>query len=221
MSTLPTHKKSPEELAKLRDALGVPGHTPAGQPAPPEPPPAPEPEPVAIPHLDPPAHAPSAPHEPKPVRSLKRSEREPVQSPRHATAPANSKLPDHRHSPEELAAIRRQGAIAAIKEGGFELPQAASKPVLALAYFLSIGGAAAPTLLRGLANLSESYQLGQAMSEGYHLLVAGTVASLPLAGYIALKRTQSRHHAAFVAITAFFALVFAVLHYFPQLRHGT
>lgn len=219
MSTLPTHKKSPEELARLRENLGIPAEfaEPEEQ-TPPQPPSAQAPEPV--PHLDVSSQPAHGPHEPKPVRSLKRSEREPVAVPHPEPAPS-SKLPVHRHSPTELTDLRRREAISSLKEGGFELPKSASKPLLALAYVLSIGGAASPTLLRGLASLTESYTLGLVMSEGYHLLVAGSLAALPVAGYIALKRTQSRHHAAFVAIIAFFALVFAVLHYFPQLRHGT
>jgi hypothetical protein len=223
MSTLPTHRKSPEELARLRDALGVPGPTP-DPPAPasePEPPPPARPGP--IPHLDPPSPPKSGPHEPKPVRSLKRSEREPAPAPhRPATASGPlSKLPDHRHSPEEIADIRRRSAIAAIQESTFELPRSASKPLLALAYFLAIGGAASPTLLRGLAKLTESLRLGLVMSEGYHLLLAGTIAALPLAAFIALKRTQSRHHAAILAAISVFAILFSLLHFFPALTYGT
>jgi K+-transporting ATPase A subunit len=29
------------------------------------------------------------------------------------------------------------------------------------------------------------------------------------------------HHAAFIAVLSLFVLVFGVLHYFPQLQHGT
>ncbi|MEO0017611.1 MAG: hypothetical protein RLZZ522_894, partial [Verrucomicrobiota bacterium] len=247
MSALPQHKKSPEELAKLRETLGIPPE--AGGPAPPSLPlplplPEPEPEPghpthhslkhveplvVPVPvlaapgggieHLAVPAEPPAVVLEAKPVRSLKRSERE-IRPHEARPAPAASKLPGHRHSEAEVAEIRRRSAIAAIAGGGFQLPQSARPPLLAAGYLLAIAGAAAPTLLKLLASLRESYTLGDAMSGGYHLLVACSLAALAVATYIYFKKTLSRHHAAFIAIIAVFALIFSILHYFPHLRYG-
>lgn len=249
MSNLPRQRKSPEELAKLRESLGMPppmaesqaiaaeppdlGPRPVHHPHSHHPPRPPEPvEPTLggsmapedpVPHLEPPDpnHA-TSPQEPKPVRSLKRSERlAPTDGPPRKATAAAGKLPGHRHSELELAEIRRRSAVAAIAEGGFELPQAASKPLLGLGYLLAIGGAAAPTSLQLLAKLTDSYNIGRSLSEGYHLLLAACLAALPLATYIALKKTQSRHHAAFIVSIAFFALIFSVLHYFPSLKHGS
>ena len=261
MSDLPRHKKSPAELAKLRESLGIPPDS--GSPADPaEPvaatppvdlptahgprthhslkrseriePPAPEPVIVAqvpvleapggaIEHLAVPAPETVATHEPKPIRSLKRSERMggPVSLPQQRPAPVDSRLPGHRHSTDELLEIRRRSAVAAIAEGGYLPPQAATKPLLIAGYVLAIGGAAAPTLLKLLAKLTDSYTLGLALSGGYHLLLVGALAALPIAVFIYLKKTLSRHHAAFMAVTALFALIFATLHYFSQLLYGT
>lgn len=240
MSNLPRQKKSPEELARLRESLGMPPpmeeslataaeppHPAHQTPRHPEwsevPPGGPMIREEPVPHLEPPDSSRAATtHEPKPVRSLKRSERlAPTDSPPPKATADHGKLPGHRHSDRELEEIRRRSAVAAIAEGGFELPQAASKPLLGLGYLLAIGGAAAPTLLRLFAKLTESYNMGKAFSEGYHLLLAACLAALPLAAYVALKKTQSRHHAAFIASIAFFALVFSVLHYFPSLKHGS
>ncbi|MCF7674278.1 MAG: hypothetical protein K9N23_17935 [Akkermansiaceae bacterium] len=175
-----------------------------------------------VPHLDAPAPAAQPSHRgPQRIRSLKRSERQPPPSrPRAAPPVASGKLPGYRHSAEELAEIRRRSAVEAIAEGGFELPASASKLLLGCGYLLSLGGAAAPTVLGLLAKLTDSYRLGMALDEGYHLLLAGCLTALPVAAYIALRKTQSRHHAAFITIIAFFALIFATLHYFPFLRHG-
>ncbi len=244
MSALPQHRKSPEELAKLRESHGIPPE--AGVPVIPSPStPLPEPghrtqhslkhservEPLVVPvpvlaapgggieHLPVPAAPPAGVLEAKPVRSLKRSERE---SRPHGSrpAPAASKLPGNRHSEAQVAEIRRRSAIAAIAGGGFQLPQSARPPLLAVGYLLAIGGAAAPTLLKLLAGLRESYTLGGAMSGGYHLLVACSLAALSVAAYIYFKKTLSRHHAAFISIIAIFALVFSILHYLPQLQYG-
>ena len=83
MSLLPQRKKSAEEIAQLRESLGIGGPTPDATESPAaETAPAPEvqyspPEP-AIPQETPPALAPPGKEPAKPVHSLKRSERVPV-----------------------------------------------------------------------------------------------------------------------------------------------
>lgn len=272
MSALPQHKKSPEELAKLRESLGIPIAEEPPELLPSEDNPAPEesaPEPVtpaaaaALPPSGPRTHhslkrserltpvpaepvtvgaipvleaaggvvtqlpvptTPLAPAQPpKTVRSMKRSERMggPISLPSPRPAPADGKLPGQRHSDEELAAIRRRSAVAAIAEGGYLPPQAASAPLLTVGYVLAIGGALMPTLLKLLAKLTASYNVGLAFSSGYHPLVVCAVAALPVAAFIYLKQTLSRHHAAFISIIAVFSLIFAILHYLPQLQYGT
>jgi hypothetical protein len=110
MSLLPQRKKSAEEIAKLRESLGVPGVSPEAETASaPEAASAPaagvetivpthheatvvhaaEPEPAAEPeHLPPPAH-----HGPKQVHSLKRSERMPLEPTDEPDDEAPSPLP--------------------------------------------------------------------------------------------------------------------------------
>jgi hypothetical protein len=262
MSALPQQKKSPEEIAKLRETLGIPVEAGSSAPEAPEPavaapladtpmpahPPRarhslkraertvvlpPDPVVVAtvpvleapeggVEHLDVPAQPVPVPHAPKPIRSLKRSERMggPVSPSQVRPVPAESRLPGHRHSDEELAEIRRRAAMAALAEGGHQLPEAAGVPLFVTGYVLAIGGAATPTALKLLAKLMDSYTLGTALGSGYHVLVAGALAALPVAAFIYLKKSLSRHHAAFIAIIAMFALIFAILHYIPQLRYA-
>ena len=143
--------------------------------------------------------------------------------PSGAPAPlaADSKLPVHRHSDAELAEVRRRDALAVMSQDAYQLPEAAHPALLAVGYGLAIGGAAAPILLDGFSRLTASYTLGMAWGSGYHLLTGCTLAALPVAAFICLRKSLSRHHAAFIAVIVFFALVFAVLHYFPQLRNAT
>ena len=277
MNPLPQRKKSPEEIAKLRESLGVPpdladAEAPVESPEPqalpgPNNPNAGPPPDAMTPVDDDPPHVHARPqfrsfkrserlHEPlpqpeiearreasdpasepsllprvpvipvagsrqaRPVRSLKRSEQAPAPAP---LAPAaDSQLPVHRHTEQELAEARRRDALAVMEQGVYQIPGAAHPALLAIGYVLAIGGAAAPSLLDGLVMLTGDYRLGQACSQGYHVLTGCTLAALPIAGFIHCRKTLSRHHAAFIAVIVFFALVFAVLHYFfPQLRHAT
>jgi len=89
MSLLPQQKKSAEEIAKLRESLGIAASPPSEEPSPVEPsiPTAlvapPEAKPAALTPQTPPASSLAplpvvAGHAAKPVRSLKRSERIPV-----------------------------------------------------------------------------------------------------------------------------------------------
>lgn len=272
MNPLPQRKKSPEEIAKLRESLGIPPSSADAdadadaewpEPLPPhgpntrsaDPPPdamtpvddgpphvrarppfrsfkrserLPQPElevlreapdPAAQPSLLPrvPVIPVAASRQAKPLRSLKQS----APTPAPVAAAPDSKLPVHRHSEQELAETRRRDALAVISQGAFHIPCAAHPSLLAIGYVLAIGGAATPFLLDQLSGLTGSYMLGMACSQGYHVLTASTLAALPIAGFIFFSKTLSRHHAAFIAVIVFFALVFAVLHYLPLLRHAT
>ena len=281
MSLLPQRKKSAEEIAKLRETLGITGPTPAEDespapvpvPAPlPEPvvaapvvksapaaEPIPDPEPSPVVHLEPepvtplgnaPVHLtaplPAAPtHGPRPVRSLKRSERMPVLPPDESeqpavseelphlsapptyqskqvrslrkteqlpvtpvdihTPPADSVLPVHRHSDQELNEIRRQ---AAITTQGPVVHPASIKAHLAVVipgYLFALGGAVCFYF----------YELSIDITAGC------VAAALLVAAFIFLTKPLSRHHAAFIAVMSMFVIVFGALHYFPQLQHGT
>jgi len=281
MNPLPLRKKSPEELAKLRENFGIPVSPPALQAAEGRPSPATGPNGLGVLPLPsammPADNAAPQRHLRPQSRSFKRSEHRPQalgvtpspaateaslpnaiilgdaetkqeQAPARMPAPqvarpscpepsfakpstkstglstaplALGQLPLRRHSAQELAQARRRDAMAVMSQGAYQLPTAAHPVLLACGYLLAIGGAAAPTLLDWLSRLTGSYTLGMAWSHGYHLLTACTLVALVVAGVIFIRNSLSRHHASFIAIIGFFALVFALIHYFSQLRHAT
>ena len=283
MSLLPQRKKSAEEIAKLRETLGIPGQSQVAEEAPasvaipaPAPVSVPTPEPVVetpveevipvaapvpVVHLDmepvetlggPTVHLDALPvaptpqiHTPRPVRSLKRSERIPVlpsdeselaethveaapvpANPSHLpkvvrslrkseqapitpanihTPPADSSLPVHRHSDEELNEIRRQAALAPQSQALHPALTTAHLAVVIPGYLFALGGAVC----------FYDYEITIGITAGC------VAAALLVSGFIFLKKPLSRHHAAFIAVMSLFVIVFGALHYFPQLRHGT
>lgn len=286
--SLPQRKKSAEEIAKLRESLGIPGQPP-GEGTPPAETTTPEPEesaekldPVAgettvekeVPAekeepeaeketvtaspeteaVPPPGLAPeleplpvAGPPAPRQVRSLKRSERIPVlpvedestesTAPREESSipgktvlpalqvarqvrslkkseqrplelhepPADSKLPQHRHSDRELGEIRRREAIAAVNIQAPPKPMVAHLAMVIPGYLAAIAG--------GVCFRYYDLSIG---------VTATCVAiALLVAGFIFIKRPLSRHHAAFISVMTLFVIVFGALYYFPQLQHGT
>lgn len=92
MSPLPQRRKSPKEIAKLRESLGVPAREDAAPPEAEKPAPAPPPVEETA----------------KPPRSLRKSD----EAIPRLESPPDSKLPHQRHSREELDAIRRREAMS-------------------------------------------------------------------------------------------------------------
>lgn len=251
MSLLPQRKKTAEEIAKLRENLGVPA-LPADSPETPTTPPVEalvpahhqatvvaadieaaetphiEPAPAPIPHGPKPVHSlkrseripvPAAeetpaetptpeptPGSPKPVRSLRKSEQIPVLTPTQAKSSADSKIPFHRHSDDEIAEIRRRDALAMMNA---QIPN----PKLAAAHFTLL----IPGYLLAIAGAScfISYEVPMAATAGC------ATSALLISGFIFVRRPISRHHAGFIAIIALLVLVFGALHFFPHLRHAT
>lgn len=207
MSPLPQRKKSVEELNQLRDQLGIHLQTPPVAPAPATPaPPAPaiaqSPLPATIPQIAPiPASA------PKPVRSLKRSEREAAPRQRPARTSSFSKIPARRHDSNEIQELRRRDALSRFSAEEHPLPFPLPVPrwVTIPAYLCALFGFACHYW-------TEIPLYATAGSAGLALLV-----SL----YILVRRPLSRHHAGFLASITLFVLVFAALHYFPHLRHAS
>ncbi len=268
MTPLPERKKSAEELAKLRDSLGIgaappppfrgdlptAGELPAAPAAvaPPEIPATaksvqeearPQPPIEPLPRVD--------EREPKSARSLKRSERIPVlpveetpvlgsvraetrelrlptplpapqlgpkmvrslrkseQAPRPAPAgpPADSTLPQHRHSDNELEGIRRRESLSHL---GAAPPTAGRRAHLVI-------------LIPGylFAATSAVYFWNFDIGRQYPWVTAACAgAALIIALWILLRASFSRHHAAFITVVALFAVVFAALYYFPHLQYG-
>ena len=251
MSLLPQRKKTAEEIAKLRENLGVPA-LPAEASDPPATPPVEalvpthheatvvaaaveaaetphiEPAPAPIPHGPKPVHslkrseripAPSAeetppetptpepaPGSPKPVRSLRKSEQIPVLKPAPAKPSADSKIPFHRHSDDEIAEIRRRDALAMMNA---HVPN----PKLAAAHFALL----IPGYLFAIS--------GGACFFFYEFPMAATAAcaaiALVISAFVFVRRPLSRHHAGFISVIALFVIVFGTLHYFPHLQHAT
>ncbi len=269
MSLLPQRKKSPEEIAQLRESLGIPtaplGEHPAAPPLGAPPGPAAEladpPPPQAA---EMPVSAPPARSGPKAVRSLKRSEQialleeapalEPVEepavhvlsfkpvrslrkseqlaapsAPRHAPAPADSSLPYHRHSDDEINEIRRREALAMLAPPVVNRKLIPAHPVLiVLGYVAVLAGAAVTSLDQPVTTAPGAvawiHFLGHALRMDLRPLTlpASCVAlGLLVAAVIVLFRPFSRHHAAFISVITLFVIIFGALHYFPQLRHGT
>ena len=190
---LPQRRKSAEEIAKLRESLGIPGE---GQEES-------APESVEPAHAGPVAAAPvgeedaTVPVEPrlslppKAVRSLRKSEQKPA-TPAPA-APA---------APWPLVIL------------GYLLPLTGA--------FLGWFAAWSPDVPEPdfpadwLADLSRAPWLGQA---GFATLAAGCALGLALSGWVALKKPRSRHHAGFITILAVLIAVFGLIHHFDP-THG-
>ncbi|MES2439990.1 MAG: hypothetical protein V4584_13020 [Verrucomicrobiota bacterium] len=273
--SLPQRKKSAEEIAKLRESLGIGGPPPVEEPSPaeiplpetvaapakPEPPAAEEPPPPAkqeeivpspplaplpveekaveeVPELKPvrslkrseripvlpveesgpppsehhpvPAPAPPAPpppapasHGPKMVRSLRKSEQGPL--PVVPPPPADSKLPVHRRSDQEINELRRREALA--QTGLPPHPQTlTAHRALIIPGYLAVIAAAICIYF---------YDLDKTIP------AACVLTSLLIAAFIFVRKPFSRHHAAFIAAIALFVIVFGALHYFPNIQHGT
>ncbi len=240
MSPLPQRKKSSEEIARLRESLGIPGGGPdqEGPPRENDPPlidtivptiheatvvhenspaglPKPAPQQVhsfkrseqiavadKIPAPIPSAAAPAA-RDPKPIRSLRKSEWVPAVP--HPEASPDSPLPHQRHSDREIAEIRRHEALALMN----------AQPNAKL--FPAHPGIIIPGYLSALAGAAGLYF--------YQFPIAATLAlvalALAVAAFIGIRKPVSRHHAAFISVISLFVLVFGALHYFPSLRHAT
>lgn len=237
MSPLPQRKKSPEEIARLRETLGIPGSAPhEGETdvlQEKNPPPVdtivPANHEATVVHSADPAALPKP--APKQVHSLKRSERvaapeaaRPVIPPAHESKAVRSlrkseHLPStpHPESPPDSNLPHQRHSdeeIAEIRRREvFALMNAKPNPKL----FPAHPGIIIPGYLSALAGAAGFYF--------YQFPIAATLVftsvSLLVAAFIGIRKPISRHHAAFIAVIALFVIVFGALHYFPQLRHAT
>jgi hypothetical protein len=202
MSPLPQRRKSPEEIAKLRDSFGMPGALDAGNAAKAA---AAAESPHPTPATPSPLPEPAVERAPKPVRSLRKSERLAGNHGNRADPPLVSKLPQRRHSKDEIERIRRSEALSAMNATANRRLFPAH-PLLITPGYLATAAAAGGILF---------YQIP--------LWATGACAlfALAVAAFIILRHPVSRHHAAFIVVLAFLLLAFSALHYFPQLRHAT
>ena len=204
MNPLPQRKKTAEEIAKLREEFMPQAPAPSAAATKiEEPAPAPLPAPVS--------YEPRPPVEAKPVRSLRKSERGPAPQAAPAPAPHNpgSTLPSHRRSDQELNQIRRSQA--------FEI-QAPVKHLIALTAHPALLGLGYSTAFIAAFLPMVNWLWTDVPYPAPAVLCA---LALLTAGFIALKKKRSIHHAGFIGLIALFTIVFGALYYFPQLRNGS
>lgn len=225
---LPERRKSAEEIAKLRESIGVPGNEAAEKPPEPAAPvtdvfePAPELEPDAKPVAK--EEEGPRPAGPKPVRSLRKSEQKPRNRKRTPAVASDTPIPVRRHSDRELMDMRRIQATPPEQAIAWVQQLAAPWPVVVLGYLLPLAGAvlgwfaaASPQVPEPnfpadwLAGLSREPWLAKA---GFGALVGLCVLAFAVAGWIGLKKPRSRHHAGFICIIAVLVAVFGLIHQF-------
>ena len=221
---LPQRRKSAEEIAKLRESMGIPG--------------------AAAESVDPtdagdridvgdPVDAvqdvksravvePLPPAAPKPVRSLRKSERKVVERVRPAAAAVDSAgIPVRRRTDEELMEMRRIQATPPDQSIAHIQQMAVPWPVIALGYLLPLFGAlcawfavwspGVPPMdfpAEWIGDLSRQPWLAKA---GLGALGLFGGLAFALAGWIAWKKPRSRHHAGFISIITLLVLVFGII----------
>lgn len=218
MSSLPQRKKTAEEIAQLRESLGV-SPSPAAIPHP-----SAAPHAVAAPHFAAARHhaaphsepqfakewdtaeaIPPSPRQIKRVRSLKKSEQAPIEiKPVHNNEQSN--LPTRRRSHEELGEMQRREALALLDTHAPNPKLMPAHPAwITPGYLFAISGAS--------CFVFDSFP--------WIATAACAACALIVSLSLYLKRPISKHHAGFIAVISLFVIVFGSLHYFPQLQHAT
>jgi hypothetical protein len=203
---IPEKKKTQEEIAALREGLGIPG-SPVTPPGEQEITPSPAPAPSAAPSPDagePVIHlpVPSAAHKP---HSLRKQEIPLAPAPQITNKTA---LPTHRHDPSDIAHIRKREALAKLQTPGMDpaehLRKQSAGPFLYVpGYLLAIAAAAF------------------AFQRVHHITPIVLLAlALLFTLYIAIRKPRSRHHAALIFILVFLTAAFGGIHYAPLFKHG-
>lgn len=247
MSLLPQRKKSPEEIARLRESLGIHPLPEGGNEAPSAAsldtivpthheatvvhhPSTPEPEAPPTP----------APHEPKPVHSLKRSERPPTPPDEEAAEIASPPPAPVPHLPKPVRSLRKSEQTPILTTVPAEAPSESRIPAHRHSdkELNEMRRREALAMMTPVANPKLAVAHPALLIPGYLLAVAGSACfffyefpmpatagcaavALLIAAFVFLRRPISRHHAAFIAVIALLVLVFGALHYFPLLRHAT
>lgn len=198
MSALPERKKSAEEIARMREQMGLPLVSPSPANSPPQELVEPEARPVSP---------------PKPMPKLRRSERESEEESGVSEASSGSALPVRRRSQRELDELRRRESLRALS---METPPTVVHFQAKTAHWLLVTFAYLLTLASIAGTWHELFTIPK--REGYWLAFGGGGAALLLAAFIATRKPLSRHHAGFVAVTVALVLVFALLYYYPNLN---
>ena len=230
---LPQRRKSAEEIAKLRESLGIPGaEAGVGEAA------AVEVAAVDVADgvdpidgvglVDGLEEVKSAavveslpPGAPKPVRSLRKSERKAVERTRLVAPAEATGIPVKRHSDGELLEMRRIQATPPDQSIAHIQHMTVPWPVIALGYLLPLCGAMCgwfSVWSPGVPPMDFPAEWIGDLSRQPWLVKAGLGSlglfgglAFALAGWIAWKKPRSRHHGGFISIITLLVLVFGIL----------
>jgi uncharacterized membrane protein YozB (DUF420 family) len=116
-------------------------------------------------------------------------------------------LPQHRHNANQINDLRRRDALSHLGAAPAR-PRAAHLALVIPGYLLAAAGGTYFWFYDPIRQ---------------HPAVTMSCAGLAflIAIWIFVRAPLSRHHAAFIAVIAFFTTIFGALYYFPQLTHGT
>lgn len=221
---IPERKKTPEEIAALREGLGIPtkptvapkppgaavkSEEPVEKKEPEKPGPQPTEDGQPVIHLE----LPAIPARPKvvatkPTHSLRKHDLPLAPAP-SAAGSRRTELPAKRNDPRDIAQIRKREALAA-------LAQSSSDPAARLRRQTASPFLYAPGYLLAIAAGVTAYL------RVHYMTPAGLVGlAILVMLFIAMRKPRSRHHAALLFILVFLTLVFGALHYAPLFQHGS
>lgn len=189
---IPTQKKTPEELATLRDALAFPG---AGSP--PKQKPAPDPFPIQDPT--------DSDHNP-PTRPKKRNHTlRKVELPLFPAQPVTTRtdLPERRRSIQEIKQLQSR-EVMPTPENNPHHPIVQIRRLTAHPFLL------APTYLIAFTAGFAAWNRVHFITPIFLICVSGLLTT-----YIFWKKKRSRHHAAILMIILTMTLIFGAIHYAP------
>jgi len=225
MSALPEKKKSPEEIQRLREALAGPH-----RPVPPVETPAPAETRL---HQEAPAQA--VEPTPKPVHSLKKSERVPfkVVDDEARPAPRGNVVPQPAEPVATSSIVTAKASPQPATSGGAKIPtkrhdERELSEMRRRGAIEMLHPRVNPRLLPASRWLLALGYLGPVISSTCIWLAEQPIEIGPgacslafISGTtIAVRRPVSRHHAAFMMAIATTVLICAAFHYFPQLLHA-
>lgn len=228
---LPQRRKSAEEIAKLRESMGIPGAAAAAEPAAAAEAGDPTDRGDGIDGVDPvdggeevksrAVLEPLPPAAPKPVRSLRKSEQKMVERVLPPVAVDSSGIPLRRRTDDELMEMRRIQATPPDQSIAHIQQMAVPWPVIALGYLLPLCGAicgwfavwspGVPPMdfpAEWIGDLSRQPWLAKA---GLGALGLFGGLAFALAGWIAWKKPRSRHHGGFISIITLLVVVFGII----------
>ena len=161
------------------------------------------------------------------MRSLRKSAGLAVDRPKNQRSRGDdSIIPARRHSDQELKEIRRASEIA--PPVGELIPKRAHPATLVILYglsFILLSASVLGSITTQMPSVDLPFDWLVQLNQSDHfpiilfgLLCASGVGLLLSAGWLALCRPLSRHHAGIMTIIAVLVLVFGTLYSFPELH---